>query len=314
MICFVKHQDIDPAKWDDAVLSSRFSSRLATFELLNALTADAGWDALIEDDYAAVMPLPRRVKWGVPYIYTPFFISGLGIFSPKTVDADKTSTFFHSIPCKFRQVDLILNTENDPSLLDTDLLQCVSHRLNLQQPYPTLFQSFSQNTKRNIKTAQRHSLSLTENPDILEQTIELFKAYRGKSKAVNFRKRDYETLHRAAMSLHKAGALDLRGALTPTGELAAGALFLKEPGRTLFWFSGRNGSLSVSCPMFFIINEYIKENAGKNIMLDFNGSSDENVARLYRSFGGMPYQIPMIHYSAPWAGQWLVKLYRKLKG
>ncbi len=314
MIRFVRHRDIDPVKWDSTVLSSRFASRLATFGLLNTLTTDAGWDALIEDDYAAVMPLPRRIKWGVPYIYTPFFISGLGIFSPKTVDASKTSTFFYAIPRKFRQVDLILNTENDTSLLGTDILQCVSHRLGLQQPYPTLFQSFSQNTKRNIKIALRHSLSITENPDILEQTIRLFRKYRGKSKAVNFRDRDYDTLRKTAVLLLKAGALDLRGAITPTGELAAGALFLKEPGRTLFWFSGRDGSLSSSCPMFFILNEYIKENAGKNLILDFNGSSDENVARLYRSFGGAPYQIPMIHHSAPWAGQWLIKRYRNLKG
>ncbi len=314
MICFVRHQDIDPAKWDSTVLSSRFSSLLATFEYINALTADSGWDALIEDDYAAVMPLPRRKKLGVPYIYTPFFISGLGIFSPKSVDSRKTLAFFHAIPHRFRQVDLILNTENDPSLLETDILQGVSHRLNLLPPYPTLFQSFSQNTKRNIKTAQRHLLSITDNPDILEHTINLFRKYRGQSKSVNFRNRDYETLRKTALMVHKAGALDLRGALTPTGELAAGALFLKEPHRTLFWFSGRDGSLSSSCPMFFILNEYIKENAGKDLVLDFNGSSDENVARLYRSFGGMPYQIPMIHYSAPWAGQWVVKLYRKLKG
>lgn len=314
MIRFVRHQDIDPAKWDSTVLSSRFASRLATFELLNTLTAYAGWDALIEDDYAAVMPLPHRIRWGVPYIYTPFFISGLGIFSPKTVDARKTSTFFHAIPHKFRQVDLILNIENDTSLLDTDILQCVSHQLGLQQPYPTLFHSFSQNTKRNIRTAQRHSLSITDNPDVLDYTINLFRKYRGKSKAVNFRDCDYDTLRKTAVLLHKAGALDLRGALTPTGELAAGALFLKEPGRTLFWFSGRDGSLSSACPMFFILNEYIKENAGENLILDFNGSSDENVARLYRSFGGTPYQIPMIHHSVPWAGQCLVKLYRKLKG
>ncbi len=314
MICFVKHQDIDPAKWNSTVLSSRFSSQLATFDLLNALTADAGWDALIEDDYAAVMPLPRRAKWGIHYAYTPFFISGLGIFSPQTVDARKTSSFFHAIPQKFRQVDLIMNPGNDLSLLNATILPCVSHHLNLQQPYPTLFQSFSQNTKRNIKTAQRHSLSITENPGILEPTINLFRKFRGQSKAVNFRSRDYETLRKTAVLLHQAGTLDLRGALTPTGELAAGALFLKEPGRTLFWFSGRDGNLSSSCPMFFILNEYIKENAGKNLILDFNGSSDENVARLYRSFGGIPCQIPMIHYSTPWAGQWLVKLYRKLKG
>ena len=45
--------------------------------------------------------------------------------------------------------------------------------------------------------------------------------------------------------------------------------------------------------MFMIINELIKENAGKDILLDFEGSQIEGIARFYKGFGAInqPYYV-----------------------
>ncbi len=37
--------------------------------------------------------------------------------------------------------------------------------------------------------------------------------------------------------------------------------------------------------MPFLIDSFIRQNAGKNITLDFEGSNDLNLARFYKSFG-----------------------------
>jgi hypothetical protein len=40
-----------------------------------------GWDALVKDDYKSVMPLTWRKKYGIKYLYQPFFTQQLGVFS-----------------------------------------------------------------------------------------------------------------------------------------------------------------------------------------------------------------------------------------
>ncbi len=39
------------------------------------------WDALVLDDYQAVMPLTWRSKFGIRYLYQPAFTQQTGIFS-----------------------------------------------------------------------------------------------------------------------------------------------------------------------------------------------------------------------------------------
>jgi len=39
------------------------------------------WDALVEDDYTAVMPLPWKKKYSFRYVYQPLNCQQLGIFT-----------------------------------------------------------------------------------------------------------------------------------------------------------------------------------------------------------------------------------------
>ena len=53
----------------------------------------------------------------------------------------------------------------------------------------------------------------------------------------------------------------------------------------IFIFSGANEEAKEKGAMFFLLDSFIKENAQKNITLDFEGSNDENLARFYKGFG-----------------------------
>ena len=110
MIRFVKHQEIDPEKWDKTVLGATQPTALATYACLDIL-ADNAWNALVEDDYQCVMPLPYRSKLGFSYTYTPFFLPHLGPFSQTKTEQKKILDFFNYIPAKYIQQDLILNRE-----------------------------------------------------------------------------------------------------------------------------------------------------------------------------------------------------------
>lgn len=297
MIRFVKHSDIDPQRWDHAVKNAANNSVFGSYALLDILSGDQNWNALVEDNYASVMPLPYRTKFGVSYIYPPFFCPQMGIFSKKTTDAQKTLLFFNAIPKKFLQVDLLLNPHNNADLLPEHRLPCVSHQLDLNIPYDSLYANFSQNTRRNIKSAEKHFLTLEKNDGLIENIIDLFQNNRGKDAAVHFGTPDYLVLQKAAEFLLQKGKLEVLGVRDASYNLIAGAFMVLDGQRTWFWFSGRDERAAESKPMFFLLNEYIKQNCESPLLLDFNGSNNKNVARLYQGFGGVPYSMVMLQHS-----------------
>lgn len=314
MIRFVKHQDIDPARWDETIRQSRFPSVFCSYEMLDILTGDDTWHALILDDYAYIMPLPERSKFGIHYVYSPFFVSQLGIFSAKETSAQIVSDFFNAIPKTVKHIDLLLNTTNDHAFIGQFTTAMVSHQLDLSHDYQDLSTGFSQNTKRNIKAAQKHNLILHHDECNVEDIIHLFSTNRGKKKEVHFKPKDYEILTAAACQLKKLNRLQIYSVCTDDGQTIANAMFVRDYDRYWFWFSGRDTQYADSKPMFFLLDKFIEEHAGEHSILDFNGSMNENVARLYKGFGGQPYEIRMINYSKQIHWQLLLKLYHLIKG
>lgn len=312
MIRFCPKSEINSRKWDETVLGSRSATVFATYDILSCLTGNSGWSALIMDDYDYVMPLPERSKLGIHYIFSPFFVPELGIFSKHKTTAAVTLDFFNAIPSRYALADLLFNTENDTSAIESHTVSTVSHDLNLQLPYAELYTRFSQNTRRNLGDARKHGVKLVYGNNI-ETIITLFRQNRGKDKNVHFREEDYRTLKKTATLLQSTGKLEVPEVYADGGELIAGALFVEDCGRLRFWFSGRNNDYAACKPMFFLMDEYIRTHAGQPLILDFNGSRNANVARLYRGFGGHPYTIKMLHYIAPSPLRGLIRLYGKVK-
>lgn len=312
MIQFLNSTEIDPDKWDNTVRNSRFRTVFATYKALSLLTEDFGWNALIQDDYEYVMPLPERTKMGIHYICQPGFVGPTGIFSKKETTASAVLGFFNAIPEKYVQVDLTLNTQNALPPSGPFALTAVSHAMALDAPYENLAAGYSQNTRRNVKTARRQGLVWVPDGD-LEAIIALFRQNRGKRGDVHYKGSDYRALVRIVSFLRKTGLAEVPEVHTCDGERVAGAVFVHDFGRHVFLFSGRDNRFADCRPMFFLLDEFVRRHAGSAESLDFNGSRDPNVARMYRGFGGRPYGIPCISHTRPvWWG-FLLHIYKKLR-
>ena len=109
----------------------------------------------------------------------------------------------------------------------------------------------------------------------------------------------------------RKGLLESVG-VTFEGKLIAGALFLRDNQRIWFWFSGRDNKHADKKTMFFLLNEYILRHCETPLELDFNGSMNENVARLYKGFGGIAYHYEMIISSRDIYFAQLMKLYKSI--
>ena len=79
MIQHLKHDQIDKWKWDETIKHS-FNGTIYAYSWYLDIVCP-GWEALIKNDHEYVMPLTAGKKYGVDYIYPPFFSQQLGIFS-----------------------------------------------------------------------------------------------------------------------------------------------------------------------------------------------------------------------------------------
>ena len=78
---FVKRENIDVKKWDACVESA--SSFLYAYSWYLDEICPV-WSALIiekKDKYVACFPIPWKSKMGIKYVYPPFFIQQLGLFT-----------------------------------------------------------------------------------------------------------------------------------------------------------------------------------------------------------------------------------------
>ena len=67
--------------------------------------------ALIWNDYEAVMPLTWKKKYGIHYLYQPYFTACLGVFG-KNISAAIVNNFLDAVPPGFKYWDIYLNHGN----------------------------------------------------------------------------------------------------------------------------------------------------------------------------------------------------------
>ena len=308
MIHFLRHDEIDPVKWNRCVESSPAATWFAEYDILSV--ANPEWAALVEDDYTAVMPLPWRCKHGLRYVYNPFYYTRLGIFAASAVTPERVAAFVQAVPKAFVSIDLNLN-ESNPSEAANRLQ--VSHRLDLNQPYETLCQGFASNHKRNIKSA-RSFKPILDTELQSEEVVALYRSSsRGHSKEARMKDSDYNIFLNLCKIAKQKNLLDVWGAHDTDGTLLAGAIFLHDHNRLWFWASGRDEARADRKAMFFLMDEYIRQHAGQPLVLDFNGSSTESVARFYAGFGGERYTFPALSILHNPLTKPFLHLYRKIK-
>ena len=108
MIQYLQHNQINLKKWDTTI--AECGNIYAYSWYLDIV--HPGWDALVEDDYQSVMPLTGGKKFGVNYLFQPYFAQQLGVFSKQPLSPEKTETFLKAIPSKYRFVEIRLNESN----------------------------------------------------------------------------------------------------------------------------------------------------------------------------------------------------------
>ena len=282
MIRYLKNSEIDAEKWDNCIKAS-FNGIIYAYSWYLDIVHE-NWDALVEDDYVRVMPLPVSKKLGVNYILQPFFVQQLGVFSKNILSPDIVREFINSIPDKFRYVDINLNSYNTLEEGNGFAVERNdNYVLDLINKYTVLSKKYSSNTKRNLKKSLKNKLTLVKGIKP-EGLIGLFKENRGKG-IKKWAEPEYDRLKRLMYRVFYKGGGLLYGVYDERNQLCAGAFFMRAQNRLIFLFSATNDKGRKSAAMTFLIDSVIKEFSPGKLVLDFEGSNEENLARFYKGFG-----------------------------
>jgi hypothetical protein len=276
---YLSYHQIDKLKWDLCI--DRAGNGLVYGYSIYLDTMANYWDALILNDYEVVMPLTWNKKYGIYYLYQPFFTACLGLFG-NNITAGMVSDFLQAIPHKFKYWDICLNHANRYHLKYFELYDRVNYVLPLNDSYEKLFDGFRINLKRNIKKAAQLNCVIRRNIDV-DEVIAL-----AQNQGKNFStatKKDYGRFKKLFNQLYTRQQAITYGIYMPSGQLVASCVLFFSHKRAYYILVGNHPNGKTIGASHSLINEFIKDNAGKDLLLDFEGSDIRSLAFFYSSFG-----------------------------
>ena len=278
-IFYLPQEKIDKVKWDRCIDTSANGLIYAYSFYLDAMSKN--WDALIFDDYLVVMPLTWNKKFGVYYLYQPFFTASLGVFG-NDISAETVKAFLDNIPAKFKYWDIYLNKGNVFSIAGYKVYERRNYILSLQKDYEYLSSDYSKSHVRNIKRA-------TDSGNVVQKNIPLADVVKlAKEQSKNFSAvtdKDYENFSSLFSILEKKNNAVTYGVFSSQQQLVASCVYFFSHNRAYYILVGNHPNGRTSGASHLMIDHFINEHAGENLVLDFEGSDIKNLAWFYSSFG-----------------------------
>lgn len=304
MIKYLQHEEIDKEKWDDCINLSPQGLVYALSWYLDAV--HPGWEVLVENDYEVVFLLTSGKKFGINYLYQPFFSQKLGAFSRKPGENIDIDPFLEVLRERFRYVDIKLNRANRISRKEFKVDMNTNIELDLSDDLETIRNKYSKNAIRNLKKFNGENIILNEETDS-NFLIRMFRANMGRA-LPKIRDIHYSGLKKVMDTAFDKGTGRMLVAKSQKDKFLAGAFFITYRNRAVFLFSANTEEGREKRAMYGIIDSFIAEKAEEKMILDFEGSNEENLARFYKSFGGKNFDYPGLRINRlPWIARWLKK-------
>jgi len=300
-IVYLKNEEINKAKWDNCIKNSSNGLIYGYSFYLDAMSKH--WDGLVMNDYEAVMPLTWNRKYGIYYLYQPFFTASLGVFG-NNLSAGVVKDFLESVPSQFKYWDIYLNKDNLFQIPPFKLYQRTNYTLSLDNPYKVIASRFSENHLRNIKRAVKAGCTVQKNIPVKDVIALAKKQSETYASISNTDYKNFEKLFEYLFSKNKA----VTYAVYTGKELMSAAVYLFSHNRAYYILAGNHPKSKTIGASHFLINAFIEEHAGEDLILDFEGSDIKSLANFYSKFGATEEKYAAIKMNKLPA---VLKLFRK---
>ncbi|UMB61940.1 hypothetical protein MHL31_07030 [Lutibacter sp. A80] len=285
MIRYLKRNQLDDNKYN-ACLEASVNSRIYAFSWYLDCVAD-NWDALVLNDYEAVMPLPflkRKRHFFLRKIDQPPFCQQLGVFSVSEISKEQFQLFIYNfLKLKPRSYNFNIFNFKVTDLIKDNCSEKVNLELNLMIGYNEIERNYSKNLKRNIKKAKDNQLKIAKNISLKDFILLKKENSNHKISIKNFNK--LEKLIKE-LSLRKLG---FTYGVYFKEELVSAAFFLDYNKRLIHLFSATTQQGKIYGAMSLLFNSIIEQHIADNEILDFEGSMIPGIAKFFKSFGAKKF-------------------------
>ena len=303
MLHLLHFADLDLTRWDACVAASPGAP---PYVQAWWLAATAGrWAAVVElgpaGDYRSLLPLPTKWRIRGRVGYQPLFTQQLGLvltaasqhhgLAEYLAFAKKyCHRFYQQLPPAARPLPAL-----PPPFTATERL---TYHLNLAAPYPALLAGYTAEYRRRLRKNRESAqpFQVTDGPD-LEELVQLFLSYRGPADT-GLQPRHYAPLRRLVRAAQARGLAELRQVRHPaTGELLAGALFVRYAGGVVYLFAAVSAAGRAAKAPMLLLDDALARHAGQpGRVFDFEGGSQPSIGRFFANFGARPVPYPALHF------------------
>jgi len=291
MITQIKRKDLDTEKYDFCVKNS-IQSKVFGFSWYLDIVAD-NWDVLVLNDYEAVMPIPWRKKFFIRYVYTPFLVLELGIFSSEYINENE---FLIELFSSYRYVNLRMNCYNSFSMFYPNRKEKEQHYLKmLNINYESIFKNYKSDRKKDMRRALKAGLTekWNDNPNNL---ISLFKNNLGK-RFKKLKDKDYIVMREITETSIRNKVGEILSVFDNNNKLVASGLFIKHNKEIVILFSATDLKNRKNGANTFLIDRVIFKYYNSVNSFGFGGSSLKNIAKFFESFGADKKKYYDLHYN-----------------
>jgi len=309
----LRFANLDLARWAACVAASP-----GTLPYVQAwwLAATAGrWDAVVElgpaGEYRSLLPLPTKWRpWG-RVAYQPLFTQQLGLVltaaSRYTQLADYlvvaknyVSRFYQQLPPPVLPLPAL-----PPGFSAAERL---TYHLSLTPAAPALRRAYAADHRRRLRKNETspQPLQVSGGTDV-DELIRLFLTYKGTAHT-GLRPRQYARLRRLAAAAQAQGVAELRQVRHPaSGDLLAGALFIRHAGGLIYLFAAASAVGRASGAPLLLLDDAIGRYAGQpGQVLDFEGGALPAIGRFFANFGARAVGYPVVALTPhPWFLTWI---------
>jgi hypothetical protein len=299
-IKYLQHTEIDKAKWDACITNAPNGLIYGYSFYLDCMARH--WDALVLEDYEAVMPLTWNKKYGFYYLYQPAFIASLGVFG-KDLTKEIVDNFVSVFPSKFRLAEISLNTGNIIGDSKAFSLLRSNYILHLNRSYEQLYKSYRDNHKRNITKALQLGCSIRKEIPV-DEIIQLNKEQLQHIDGT--KPKDYLNFKKLYDSLKNRDQAKTYAIIDPKNKVLASAVFFFSHNRAYYIMVGNHPDGKTIGASHTLIDAFIKDHAYQNLILDFEGSDIRNLAFFYSGFGATEEIYPALKINRlPFYVKWM---------
>ena len=277
-IKYIHREHLDEEKYNQCIDTS-LQSKIYAFSWYLDIVCNT-WDVLVLNDYEAVMPIPWRKKYGIKYVYPPFWVLQLGVFSNEVIDENE---FLTPLFNKFKFVELRINTHNNFELYPEFLQLKQCQKLVFNTTYSSTLSHYRKDRKKDLQKAAAADLIEKWN-DHPSNLIQLFKNNIGK-RTPNIKETDYANLEKLIAICIEKKIGEILAVYDKENKLVASVFLLKHKNSITKLISSTNLKDRKNGANTFLIDRVIFKYHKDFSIFNFGGSSIKSVASFSKSFG-----------------------------